>query len=98
MEIDQYCTRAVFFHINCYHTIDRLAQNSSETSPVLSIEDKNLYDQLKLHSHTTGYFLWLGQNKNRKPLSKNICSEVLPGEIVRKSSCIKLYVTQRFTT
>jgi len=69
MDIDQYCTRTMFLHIYCNHTSNRLAQNSSETSPVLSIEDKNLHDQLKPCSHNTGYFLWLGQNRNRKPLS-----------------------------
>lgn len=65
MDIDQYCTRIVFRHIYCNHAINRLAQNSSGTSPVLSIEDKNPHEQLKLCSHNTGYFFvtWTKQKE-----------------------------------
>lgn len=58
----------MFVHVYMvFHTIHRLAQNSSETE-VLSFEDKNLHDQLKLYSQNNGYFFVTLTKQNQKTI------------------------------
>lgn len=49
------------------HNIHRLVLNCRETK-VLSLEDKNVCDQLKLYSHNNGYFVVTWTNQKQKAI------------------------------